>query len=143
MEGQPGKERFGQTTFTLESLPGDEWQATAFGITYEFKVDGKDYADGLGGTVAWKSVDTYTWELVAKANGKVTETNIFQLSADGKTLTDTAKQIRADGGAMESTIVFQRSSGSPSLAGKWTTRSVTGASGTIEITPSGGDGIVF
>ena len=116
------KSDFGQTTITLESLPGDEWQSTSFGITYKFKMDGKEYPDSMGGTAAWKSVDADTWELVAKANGKVTQTDTFKLSAGGKTLTDTAKQMKADGGSIESTTVYERVSGGPSLAGKWKTK---------------------
>ena len=137
------KSDFGQTTLTFQSLPGGEWQSTAFGVTYKFKMDGKDYPDGMGGTAAWKSVDANTWELVAKANGKVTGTDTLKLGADGKTLTDDAKQIKADGGEMQSTAVYERVSGDASLAGKWKTKKVSGESGTIEITPSGADGIVF
>src|ERR1035438_409290 len=40
------KSDFGQTTVTYESLPGGEWQTTAFGVTYKFKMDGKEYPDG-------------------------------------------------------------------------------------------------
>ncbi len=137
------KSDFGQTTITLESLPGGEWQSTGFGITYKFKMDGKDYPDGMGGTAAWKAVDTKTWELVAKANGKVTETDTFKLSADGKTLTDTAKLMKVDGGSLESTTVFERISGGPSLAGKWKTKRVSGASGTMEMIASGPNGLTF
>ena len=78
------KSDFGQTTVTFESLPGDEWQTTAFGVTYKFKMDGKDYPDSMGGTAAWNTIDANTWELVAKANGKVTETDTFKLGADGR-----------------------------------------------------------
>jgi hypothetical protein len=137
------KSDFGQTTVTFESLPGDEWQATAFGISYKFKMDDKDYPDNMGGTAAWKAVDANTWELVAKANGKVTETDTFKLGTDGKTLTDNAKQMKADGGSMESTIIYKRASGGPSLAGKWKTQKVSGTSGTVEMTASGADGLVF
>ena len=97
------KSDFGGTTMAIESLPGGEWQVTGFGITYKFKMDGHDYPDGMGGMVAWKAVDANTWQMVAKANGKVTETDNFKLSSDGKTLTDTAKQMKADGGSLEST----------------------------------------
>src|SRR5690348_13804824 len=99
------KSDFGQTTFTVENLPGGEWQATAFGVTYKFKMDGKEYPDSMGGVVAWKAVDANTWQMTAKANGKVTETDTFKLAADGKTLTDTAKQMKADASSMESTTV--------------------------------------
>jgi hypothetical protein len=135
------KSDFGQTTVTIESLPGGQWQSTAFGITYKFKMDGNDYPDNMGGTAAWKAVDRNTWELVAKANGKVTETDTFKLSADGKTLTDAVRQMKADGGSIDSTTVYQRVSGGPSLTGKWRTQKVSGASGVIELTPSGTDGL--
>jgi hypothetical protein len=137
------KSDFGQTTVTIDNLPGGEWQSTVFGVTYKFKLDGKDYPDGMGGTAAWKAVDANTWELVAKANGKVTEADTFQLSADGKTLTDHAKQMKADGGSIDSTTVYERASGGPSLAGKWKTKKVSGASGMIEMTASGNDGLIF
>jgi hypothetical protein len=137
------KSDFGQTTMTLESLPAGEWQSTAFGVTYKFKMDGKDYPDGMGGTAAWKAVDSNTWELVAKANGKVTETDTFKLGADGKTLTDTAKQMKPGGGSLDSTAVYERVSGGPSLAGKWKTKKVSGSTGTIEMAPSGANGLSF
>jgi hypothetical protein len=137
------KSDFGQSTFTVESLPGGEWQSTAFGVTYKFKMDGKDYPDGLGGTVAWKAVDANTWELVGKANGKVTETDTIKLAPGGSALTMTVKQMKSDGGSMESTAVYERVSGGPSIAGKWKTKKVSGASGTIDIIASGGNGIVF
>ena len=137
------KSDFGQTSITFESLPGGEWQTTSFGVTYKFKMDAKDYPDNMGGAAAWKAVDANTWELVAKANGKVTETDTFKLGADGKTLTDSAKQMKADGGSIDSTTVYERASGGPSLAGKWKTKKVSGASGMVEITASGPDGLIF
>lgn len=137
------KSDYGQTTVTFESLPGGEWQSSAFGITYKFKMDGKDYPDNMGGTAAWKAVGANTWELVAKANGKVTETDTLKLGADGKTLTNIARQMKADGGSMETTAVYERVSGGPSLAGKWKTRKVSGASGMVEMTASGTDSLIL
>ena len=68
----------------------------------------QEYPDHMGGTAAWKAVAADTWELVAKANGKVTETDTFELGTGGKALTDTVKQMKADGGSIESTTVYQR-----------------------------------
>jgi hypothetical protein len=137
------KSDFGQTTVTFESLSGGEWKSTAFGISYKFKMDGKDYPDNMGGAVAWKAVDANTWELVAKANGRVTETDSFKLGADGKTLTDSAKQMKASGGSIDTTTVYERASGGPSLAGTWKTKKVSGSSGMLEMIASGADGLVF
>jgi len=137
------KSDFGQTSVTFENLPGAEWQMTAMGVTYKFKMDGKDYPDSMGGSAAWRAVDANTWELVAKANGKVTETDTFKLAADGKTLTDDTKQMKADGGSIDSIAVYARASGGPSLAGKWKTKKVSGASGMMEMAASGTDGLIF
>ena len=35
----PAKSDFGATTMTLESLPSGEWQSTADGQSYKFKMD--------------------------------------------------------------------------------------------------------
>jgi hypothetical protein len=137
------KSDFGQTTLTFESLPGGEWQFSGFGITYKFKLDGKEYPDSMGGTATWKASDANTWETVGKANGKVTETDTFKLSADGKTLTETSKQMKATGGSIDSTTTYDRASGGQGLAGKWKTKKVSGAAGTIEMTASGSDGLNF
>ena len=137
------KSDFGQTSVTFETLPGGEWQTTVFGTTYKFKMDGKDYPDSMGGTASWKAADGHTWEFVGKANGRVTETDTFQLSADGRTLTDSAKQMKADGGSMESTTVYMRASGGQSLAGKWKTKKISGASGMMELIASGSNGLIF
>jgi hypothetical protein len=137
------KSDFGQTTITFKSLPGGEWQTSAFGITYNFKMDGKDYPDGMGGTAAWKALGANTWELVAKANGRVTETDTFELGADGKTLSDAVKQMKANGGSFESTTVYERASGGKSLDGRWKTKKVSGAAGMVELIASGANGLVF
>jgi len=106
-------------------------------------MDGKDYPDGMGGTAAWKAVNASTWDFVAKVNGKVTETDTFKLAPDGKTLTDESKQMKPGGGSMDSTAVYERVSGGPSLAGKWKTKKVSGAAGSIEIGQSGSGGVTF
>jgi hypothetical protein len=137
------KSDFGQTTITYESLPGGEWQATGFGVTYKFKMDAKDYPDGMGGTSAWKAVDANTWEIVGKVNGKATASDTLKLSADGKTLTDTGKQMKPDGGTMDATTVYQRVSRGTGLGGKWQTKKVSGATGVMEIAQSGTDGLSF
>ncbi len=137
------KSDFGLTAFTIESLPASEWQTTMFGITAKFKMDGNDYPDGMGGSVAWKEVGNNTWESVSKANGKVTARDTLKLSADGKTLTDSNKEMKLDGGSIDSTTVYSRVSGGPGLAGKWQTKKVSGGAGIIELTASGSEGLTF
>lgn len=137
------KSDFGDTTLTYESLPGGEWQASFFGISYKFKMDGKEYPDGMGGTTAWKPINSTTWDIVDKTNGKVTTTVALKLSADGKTLDETDKINKADGGTMESSTTYRRISGGPGLAGKWKTQKISGAAATMEFTSSAPDQLTY
>ena len=134
---------FSQITVTIESLPGGEWQTSSFGMTAKYKMDGKDYPDGMGGTISWKAVDTNTWETVEKANDKIIETDTFKLSSDGQSLTQVSKTNKTDGGSVESTTVFSRASAGSGLAGTWKTREAPNASGTIEYVASGSDGLTY
>jgi hypothetical protein len=59
-----------------------------------FKLDGKDYTPSgprvaKGTTVAASKIDDHNIELTYKLKGKTTETDKWELSADGKTLTQT------------------------------------------------------
>lgn len=78
-----------------------KWEKDGYSLinpTYKehlnFKVDGKDYAPtgprvAKGTTVTAKKVDDQTVELTYKLKDKTVETDTWQLSADGKTLTNT------------------------------------------------------
>jgi hypothetical protein len=73
---------------------GYSMKSPAYQGKTDFKLDGKDYTPegprvGKGTTVSGKAVDAHTMELTYKLKGKTTETDRWELSADGKTLTDT------------------------------------------------------
>ncbi len=60
----------------------------------DFRLDGKEYADkgprvAKDTTVSGKGIDDHHIELTYKLKGKTTETDRWELSADGKTLTNT------------------------------------------------------
>ena len=62
----------------------------------DFRLDGKDYTPkgpqaAKGTTVSGKKMDDRTMELTYKLKGKTTETDRWELSADGKTVTDTVE----------------------------------------------------
>lgn len=137
-----GKSDFSQITMTLESLPGGAWQATEFGISRRFQMDGKQYPDEMGGTVAWRQTGSHTWEAIRRANGKVNEMDAFRLSADGNTLMEAVNQRKADFGPLDSAIVYERVSGGASLAGKWRVKKVSGGARSIEFVVAG-DGLRF
>jgi hypothetical protein len=137
------KSNLGGTTVTYQSLPSGEWQATADGQSYKFKMDGKDYPDGLGGAAAWNSIDGNTWQIAWKLNGKLLTTDTLKVGTDGRLIV-TTRGTRPNGEPINDTATYQRISGGPGLAGKWKTRNVKSTSpSVIELTPSGGDGLSF
>jgi len=140
----PAKSDFGESTITYEQLPSGEMQMTAEGQSFKFKMDGKDYPDPFGGTVAWKSINATTWESTAKLKGKVLTNDTVTLSADGKTMTVHTKGTKPNGEALDDTATLQRVSGNAGLAGKWKMKNVKStAPSTLELTPSGTDGLSF
>ena len=84
------------TVLEMTQWNGDGYSLT--NATYkgqtDFKLDGKEYTPkgprvAKGTTVSGKAVDAHKFELTYKLNGKTTETDSWELAADGKTLTDT------------------------------------------------------
>jgi hypothetical protein len=117
------KSDFAGTTITYQKLPGGEWQATADGISYKFRMDGKDYSDNLGDTAAWKALDTYTWQTAWKVNGKLVYTDTLRIGAGG-VLTISSKGTKPSGEPIDQKITSQRVSGGPGLAGTWKSKAI-------------------
>jgi len=83
-------------SITIAKWQGDGYTRTspAFKETLDFKFDGKEYMPKgprvpKGFTVTAKKSDANSMELTYKLNGKTTETDKYEVSADGKTLTQT------------------------------------------------------
>jgi hypothetical protein len=139
----PAKSDLGGTTVTYEKLPSGDWQSTADGQPYKFKMDDKDYPDGMGNTAAWKTINASTWQTTWKLNGKVLSTDTLKLGADGS-LSENTKSTRPSGEAINDTTTFQRVSGGPGLAGKWKTKNVKSSSPAVmELVAYGSDGLSF
>ena len=137
------KSDFGSTTITYTALPSGEWRSTADGHSYNFRLDEKDYSDGLGSSTAWKSVGANTWQTTWKLNGKQLTTDTLRLGADG-ILTVSSKGTKPNGEPIDETTTFQRISGGPGLAGKWKTKGVqSGSADIIEFAASEGSRLAF
>lgn len=140
----PAKSDFGETTVTYEQLPSGEMQATQAGVSYKFKLDGKEYPATFGSTATWKTLGANAWEVTWKLNGKVLSTDTLTLSADGKSMTVNSKGKKPNGEMMDDTVTAERVSGSSGLAGKWKTKNVKSAAPSVlEIASSGADGVIF
>lgn len=138
------KSDFGQLTIMYEAVPGGGFKTTMDGLSFTFKLDGKEVPTPWGETSAWKSVDATTWEFTNRANGQVTSTNVVKLSADGKSLNVESKMTNPNGAPNVMNMTLQRVSGGPGLAGTWKTAKMTTNSPTsLEIATKGADGLVF
>jgi hypothetical protein len=115
------KSHFEGTSFTYSKTPTGMWHYSDGAATvYDFAADGKPYKTlDADDTVTVTSDGDHAWIIVSKFKGKETSTTREELSADGKTLTDHAKNTRPDGSTSESTVVMTRVSGGPGFAGKW------------------------
>ena len=96
----------------IASWEGDGYSMSnlTFQEKTEFKLDGKEYTSKgprvpKCTTVSGKSIDAHSMELTSKLKGKTTETDRWELSADGKTLSDT---INFSGESKPKVDVFER-----------------------------------
>ena len=140
----PEKSNFAGMTMTINQMPSGEMQFSAEGMTYKFKLDGKDYPDGMGGTAAWTSTGSNSWRTVDKMNGKTVATDDLTVSSDGKGLTIHTTGTKPNGEPIDQNANYRRVSGGPGLAGKWKTENYKNANpNIIELVPSGSDGLIF
>ena len=84
------------TSIAIAKWQGDGYSRTnaVFKETLEFKLDGKEYTPKgprvpPGMTVTVKKIDDHSMELTYKLKGKAIETHKYEVSTDGKTLTQT------------------------------------------------------
>ena len=59
-------------------------------------------------TVAWKKIDDYTYDLVAKLNGQVLTTTRIAVARDGKSRTNTATGKNAQGQTVSNVVLYEK-----------------------------------
>ena len=140
----PAKSKFTGDTMKFEKTPSGAIRVSGSGMTYTFKVDGKEYTGPMGEAVAWKQIDDHTWETTGKQRGILLGTDTTKLSPDGKTMTVVSKGTKPNGETFQDTTIYERISGDQGLLGGWRDKEVKISSpGTLVIKPSGQDGLVF
>ena len=140
----PAKSKLTGDTMKYVKTPSGEIRWSGSGLSYTFKVDGKEYKGALGEAVVWKQIDDTTWQTSYTLKGTLLSTDTAKLSPDGKTLTVASKGNKPNGEAFEDTTVYERISGEKGLLGGWRDKQINVSSpGTIELKPSGKDGLLF
>jgi phosphatidylserine/phosphatidylglycerophosphate/cardiolipin synthase-like enzyme len=112
--------------------------------------DGTDQPGLFGTTVAIIVQDASNWKVVRKTNGRTTIIGLWQLSPDGKTLTDNFTGYRDNGTTSNLHYIYQRIAGPAAEAkasgfvGTWesTTEDVNSTQ-EVEVKPFQDDGLSF
>jgi len=140
----PAKSKLTGNTMKFAKIESGEIRWSGYGVSYTFKMDGKEYKGPFGQAVVWKQIDDNTWQSTTTEKGNLVSTDTSKLSADGKTLTVVSKGTKPSGEAFEDTMVFERISGDKGLFGGWKDKQVkVSAPSAIELASSGKDGLLF
>lgn len=102
----------------VESVGPNKYNLIFSGDNVETVVaDGTDQPGLFGSTIAIVVQDTHNWKIVRKTNGRTTITGLWQLSADGKTLTDNFTGYHEDGTTTNLHYIYQRTAGPDFIVG--------------------------
>lgn len=81
--------------------------------------DGTDQPGLFDSTISIIVQDANNWKVVRKSKGRVTITGLWQLSPDGKTLTDNFTGYHANGTTTNLHYIYQRIAGTSGFTGTW------------------------
>jgi hypothetical protein len=114
------KSQLAGDTLKFGPAQGDAIELKAGGLTYSFRVDGKNYAMPSGNLAIWRQTSPTSWTTeYRKADGKLLSSDSWKLSADGQKLSVTTSGVKADGDLYTDTAEYARTAGSNGLMGAW------------------------
>jgi hypothetical protein len=133
----------GNTVTYSTAADGTMKETTAVG-SYTFKTDGKPYPTLFGSTVTWKQTGPSTWSTEARQKDIVLDTEIIQVSDDGKTMTVLSSGTNPDGKDFHDSETLTRTAGSSGLIGTWKSEKMKSSSSPIiEFADGGANGIAW
>jgi hypothetical protein len=114
------KSQLAGDTMKFGPAQGDAIELKAGGVTYSFRVDGKNYALPSGNIAIWRQVSPASWTTeYRKQDGSLLSRDSWQLSPDGQELSVTTSGVKADGDLYTNTAEYARTAGSNGLMGAW------------------------
>ena len=114
------KSQLGGDTMKFGPAQGDAIELKAGGLTYSFRVDGKNYAMPSGNIAIWRQTSPTGWTTeYRKPDGSLLSRDSWQLSTDGQKLSVTTSGVKADGDLYTNTAEYVRTAGSSGLMGAW------------------------
>lgn len=113
------KSKLTGTTDSVAAAGPNAWKFTYGTFSWTVKADGTDQPTPLGSTVSLKAISPTKWELADKAKGKLTGTEAWELSADGRSMTRTTVGTREDGTPFKDVVTVKRTAGDKGFEGTW------------------------
>jgi hypothetical protein len=114
------KSQLAGDTMKFGPAQGDAIELKAGGLTYSFRVDGKNYAMPSGNIAVWRQTSPTSWTTeYRKTDGSLLSRDSWQLSTDGQKLSVTTSGVKADGDLYTNTAEYVRTAGSNGLMGAW------------------------
>jgi hypothetical protein len=104
--------------------------------------DGTDQPGEFGTTLAVKALGPNTWSVIRKMNGQTMITAKWELSEDGKTLTDHYTSVKSDGTSKTTDYIYKRTAGTDGFSGTWESAMEQSAV-EVQIQPYDKDGLAF
>jgi hypothetical protein len=114
------KSQLAGDTMKFGPAQGDAIELKAGGLTYSFRVDGKNYAMPSGNVAVWRQTSPTSWTTeYRKTDGKLLSSDSWKLSSDGQKLSLTTSGVKTDGDLYTDTAEYVRTAGSEGLMGAW------------------------
>jgi len=137
------KSHFTGQSDSVTAAGPNTWKFAYGSFSWTIKADGTDQPTPFGNTWAMKVVNASTWEFTSKIKGKVTETDTWALSADGKSMTRTSSGKHENGEAFTNVSTMKRTAGTSGFEGTWETAELKASFPELDIEPNGEDGITL
>lgn len=141
----PARSRFTGETISYERLTSGEWKATRAGMSYTFRMDGKQHPSLFGRQETWKQASDRNWESTTKSSaGTTLVTQHHEIAPDNKTMKVTSQGTTPSGEKFNDVSWYNRESGKTGLAGKWKSQKVQISAPTVlEIKQHGSNGMTI
>ena len=113
------KSHYAAPTLSITVSPSGEYRVYNDAFAYSFRCDGNDYPAASGDTTSCTQINSHAIALKQKMSAAVAIHALWELSADGKTLTINANKIQIDRSVKNGEKIFERISPSSGFTGRW------------------------
>jgi len=138
----PSKSKF-MDVMKIASLGGNKYEFDFGGGPERIVADGTDQPGGYGTMLSATVAGPDAWKIVRKKDGRTLLTGIWNLSQDGKTLTDHYTEFDSKGSSSTVIYLYERTGSGPDFVGTWESTMPVNESYVLQIRPYEENGLSF